>query len=87
MIPNADGKPESVKDQADQLMQLLEIELAQKRAAWNQTSAHYRKIRNASFFFLFLLIIGSLFAGFVIFTRVNERRGSQPSSSAPQAPR
>jgi hypothetical protein len=80
MIPNASGKPESIADDREQLTKLLDLELAQKRAAWKQARARYRTIRSMGFVFLFLLIIGTVFALFFVFSRVNEERTNQHNS-------
>jgi hypothetical protein len=86
MIPDADGKPESRKTDPEELARLLEIELAQKRAAWQSASARHRQIRIASFLFLFLLAAGTLLAFFFLMAHVNERRASQPQASPAASP-
>jgi hypothetical protein len=83
MMPDADGKPESKENDPEQLNRLIELELAQKRIAWRKAAARRQKIRMFSFFLLFLLIIASLFAFFVLFSRVNEQRANQTSTPAP----
>ena len=62
MISDGNGKPESRQSDPEQVMKLLEIELAQKRAEWSQASERYRKMRTASFVFLALVILGALVA-------------------------
>jgi hypothetical protein len=86
MMPNSDGKAESRGPEPDQL-RLIEVELAQKRARWKQAAARRQKIRVASYFFLFLLIIGSLFAFFVLFSRVNEERANPRPTPVPSVGR
>jgi hypothetical protein len=84
MMPDVNGKPESKENDPEQLNRLIELELAQKRIAWKKAAARRQKIRMFSFFFLFFLIIASLFAFFVLFSRVNEQRAnptSRPSAS------
>lgn len=80
MIPDGNGKPESRDIDSDQMMKILEIELAQKRAAWAQTSERYRKLRTASFLFLALVIMGAIFAFFFLFTRLS---GEHPAAASP----
>jgi hypothetical protein len=85
MIPDADGKPESSGFDPEQFDRLLELELAQKRAARKIASQRQLKVRVASFLFLFLLIVGTLFAFFVLMSRVNEERANRPAGATPAA--
>jgi hypothetical protein len=85
MIPDAAGKSESNGHDPEQLSRLIESELAHKRVAWKIAAARRQKIRLASFFFLFLLIVASLFAFFVLFSRVNEERANSRPTPAPSA--
>ncbi len=66
MISDGNGKPESRQSDPEQVIKLLEIELAQKRTEWSQASERYRKMRTASFVFLALVILGAL-VGFLYF--------------------
>jgi hypothetical protein len=83
MMPDPGGNPESKQIDPEQLSRLIELELAQKRAAWKKTAARRQKTRIASFFFLFLLIVASFFAFFVLFSRVNQERANQRPAPAP----
>jgi hypothetical protein len=88
MISDGDGKPESKKTDAEELARRLEIELAQKRAAWAETGARYRRIRAASLLFLALVVMGALFAFFFLFTHLTQERparGSQPDATSSPA--
>ena len=67
--------------EADELSNLLEFELIQKREAWKQTSQRNRSLRTAAFLFLFLLIAGCVLGFFFVFTRVNEERQNRPTAS------
>ena len=60
-MPEGDRKPE-VND-PEMVARLLELELAQKRAAWQRSHAQRQNLRIFSFLFLFLIIAGA-FAGF-----------------------
>jgi len=85
MIPDGEGKPESNKMDPEQMTRLLELELAQKRAAWAQAGARRQKIRTASFLFLALIVLGALVAFFLLFTRLTQERsapGTRPASTA-----
>jgi hypothetical protein len=81
VIPHVPGKPELPDDDPEKISQLLELQLAQKRAEWKRASARYRMLRSLSFLFLFLVIAGGLFAFSLIFSRVNEERASQPNAT------
>jgi hypothetical protein len=85
-MPEADSKRESPENDPEHLARLLEIELAQKRATWKNTSARYSKIRTASFFFLFLVVVGSLLAFFLFFSRMNEERANRPAKTEAAPP-
>jgi hypothetical protein len=82
MMPT-DGKSKSKENDPEQLSRLLELELMQKRAAWKNASARHHQIRVASFVFLFILIVGSLFAYFMLFSRMREQRVNQHPSPTP----
>ena len=86
MIPEADGKSESKMD-PDELARLLDIELAQKRAAWAEAGQRSRRIRTISFLFLAIVVLGALAAFVMVFTqlpqdRVKQTDRAQPVSSA-----
>jgi len=90
MNPRGDGKPEPTDP--DQLLRLIDLELAQKRAARQQAPSPYRGFRMASFIFIFAVIIGVALAFYYVFylgglDEVRARNQAQPtatpSSSAP----
>lgn len=68
--------------QAEQLSRLLDLELIQKRAAWKQTTQRNRSLRSFAFFFLFLLIAGTLAGLFFVFNRVSEQRPNHPPAAS-----
>ena len=86
MIPDANGKPESQSQDADELERLLQIELIQKKMEWAAASERYRKIRAMSFFFLALLIMGALAALFYAYTWLQADRPAQPAPAASASP-
>jgi hypothetical protein len=65
MNPRSDGKPEP--NDPDQMLRLLELELAQSRAARQRAGSPYRGFRLASFVFLFAVIIGAALAFYYVF--------------------
>ena len=86
-------KPEGEEIDPAQLEQMLQIELMQKRAAWQQARAKRNGLRALSFFFLFLVVIAALVGFFVFFSpeRVDELKSLgtsevQPSASPASSP-
>jgi hypothetical protein len=65
MNPHSDGKPEP--NDPDQVLRLIEIELAQSRATRQRAGTPYRGFRLASFVFLFAVIIGAALAFYYVF--------------------
>lgn len=90
MNPRGDGKPEP--NDPDQLLRLIDIELAQKRAVRQQARSPFRAFRLASFLFLFAVILGIALAFYYVFYSggLDEMRSKNqapatatPSSSTP----
>ena len=90
MNPHGDGKPEA-KD-PDQVLRLLELELAQSRARREQEGSPYRGFRMASFIFLFAVVVGVAFAFYYVFvaggldefrSREIARPSATPAAHAP----
>lgn len=91
-MPDANRKPEPGEIDPAKIQQLLEIEMMQQRASWQQAKARRGSLRAMSFFFLFLVIVGALFAYFVFLSpeRLSELKSSAPPvepSPAPSASR
>jgi hypothetical protein len=90
MNPRGDGKPEPTDP--DQLLRLIDLELAQKRAARQQAASPYRAFRLASFIFLAAVIIGVALAFYYVFysggldefrSRNEPRPTASPSTRVP----
>lgn len=81
------GKTESVKNDPGELARVLELELIQKRAAWQRANTRYRTIRTMSVVFLFLVVIGSIAAFLFFFPRANEARPSREETTASIVPK
>jgi hypothetical protein len=84
MNPRGDGKPEP--SDPDQLLRLIDLELAQKRAARQRAPSPFRGFRLASFIFLFAVIVGIALAFYYVFylgglEEIRARNQSQPSPS------
>ena len=75
MNPHGDGKPEP--SDPDQVLRLLELELAQRRVALQHARSPYRAFRLASFIFLFAVMIGVALAFYYVFVSggLDEFRG------------
>ncbi len=84
MNPRGNGKPES--PDPEQLVRLLEIELAQRRSARQRGGSPFRGFRTASFVFLFTIILGALIAFYYVFLsggldELRTRKETQPAAS------
>ncbi len=84
MNSNDERKPESQGKEDEALMKALEIELAQKRAGWKKAQSRRSSRRSAAFLFLFVVIMGALFALYYVMT-IMPRKSSEPPASAPSA--
>jgi hypothetical protein len=86
-MPDGNRKPGSDTPDPEKLAKLLEIELMQKRAGWQQAKERRGAVRAASFFFLFVIIAGALVAWWLFFSpdRVQELKQAhpQPNESTP----
>jgi ferric-dicitrate binding protein FerR (iron transport regulator) len=69
-------------EEAEQLVRMLELELAQKRANWAQASQRNRSRRSAAFLFLFLVVAACLAGFFFAFVRVSDQRQNHPTTAA-----
>jgi hypothetical protein len=81
MNPHGDRKPEP--DDSDQAMRLIELELAQRRAALRNARSPYRGFRLASMFFLLAVLLGIALAFYYVFfsgslDEIRARRESMP---------
>jgi len=65
MNPHGDSKPES--SDPEEVLRLLELELAQQRLARQHARSPYRGFRLASFVFLFAVILGAMLALYYVF--------------------
>jgi hypothetical protein len=78
MTDSSNPKTKEIED----LSRLLELELIQKRATWQQAGQRYRSYRAAGFAFLALLVVACLISGYFVFMRVSEQRANPPPSSS-----
>lgn len=54
----------------DQLVKILEIELARERMGWVRQRSRQKSLRAASFLFLAVVVLAALAAGYFLMTRV-----------------
>ena len=88
MNDRQDSKPES--PDPDQLLRMIELELAQKRSARARAPSPYRGFRMASFIFIFAVVLGALLAFFYVFysgglEEIRSRNQSHPTAT-PSSP-
>jgi hypothetical protein len=90
MNPHGNGKNEPTDP--EQLLRLVELELAQQRATRLRARSPYRAFRLASFIFLFAVFIGAVLAFYYVFysggldefrSRNEPRPSATPVSRAP----
>jgi hypothetical protein len=84
MNPRSDSKPEP--NDPDQMLRVLELELAQSRAARQRAGSPFRGFRLASFVFLFAVIIGAVLAFYYVFVsggldELRARGGARPAAT------
>ena len=90
MNPHGNSKPEPTDP--DQVLRLVELELAQRRAALQQARSPYRGFRLASFVFLFAVLLGIVLAFYYVFysgglEEIRTRKSAQPTAApSPHAP-
>jgi hypothetical protein len=89
---NPHGNSKNEPTDPEQLVRLIDLELAQRRAARQQARSPYRSFRLASFIFLFAVIVGALLAFYFVFysggldeyrSRSQPRPTATPSSTTP----
>ena len=80
---HANRSPASKEIDPEQLTKLLEIELMHKRTEWKQAGARNRSRRAASFAFLFILLLACAVGGFLMFSKLNEKRANQAVAPEP----
>jgi hypothetical protein len=84
-MPESDRKREEKEIDPAKLEQLLEIELMQKRTAWQQAKARRSGLRALSFFFLFVVLVAALLACFFLLSP-DRRAMLLPSRPEPAQP-
>ncbi len=88
-MPDGNRNPDPGALDPEKLAKLLEVELMQKRAGWQQAKQRRSSFRAVSFLFLFVVVVGALFAFWFLFSpgRVEELKatGAAPTEATPSA--
>jgi hypothetical protein len=72
---NADaGKPQTIEQDPEAILRLLDLELRQKRTLWQRAAERHRTSRMVGLFSIFVVITGALLALFFLFSQANEER-------------
>jgi len=79
--------PPAVGNESEELSRLLEIELIQNRAKWQQKTARNKNLKTVAISFLSLVIMGGLAVLYFVFMQANERRQQQASQTSEAAQR
>ena len=79
MTPERNNQPDPRETDPEKLAKLLEIQLMQKRASWQQARARRSSLRTISFLFLFLVIVAAFVAFYFV---VSSERPPRPQSDA-----
>lgn len=74
------------EDSGEELARSVEIEMAAKRAEWQQNRDKFRTLRMLSFSLLSLIIVGAIIALLVIFARLNQARTERNTLPSPTVP-
>ena len=82
MTPEGNRHPAARETDPEKLAKLLEIELMQKRAGWEQAKARRNTYRTMSFLFLFVVIVAAFFAFYFL---ISSERGPSPREGPPPA--
>ncbi len=68
------SKPETIEQDPEALLRLLDLELRQKRALWQRAAARHRTSRMVGLFSIFIVIAAAFLALFFLFSQANEER-------------
>ena len=72
MNGNETQTSQPVGNDPEELSRLLEIELLQKKAAWQQKTARNKNLKTVSIMFLFLVVMGGLAAFYFVFMQAKD---------------
>ncbi len=86
MMEDDIDKLKKAETSTSELEKMLELELIQKRAQWQQQKARRGTFRTLSFFFLFLVVVAALAGFFFFFIAERPRPDSAPTEQTPPSP-
>jgi hypothetical protein len=83
MMSDVSGKSQAIENEPEKLVQLLDLELVQKRAVWKQAAERHRIYRKIGLLFILLIVAAVVVALFSLFSRATEDRNipRPPTSS------
>ena len=84
-MEDANNKLKKADTSTSELEKMLELELIQKRAQWQQQKARRGTLRALSFFFLFLVVAAALAGFFFFFTSERPRADPAPTEHTPDS--
>ena len=70
------SKPQTIEQDPEAILRLLDLELRQKRTLWQRAAARHRTSRMVGLFSIFVVIAGALLALFFLFSQVNEEKAN-----------
>ncbi|HJT81196.1 MAG TPA: hypothetical protein VJ719_08365 [Chthoniobacterales bacterium] len=82
MNVNETQTSQPVGNDPEELSRLLEIELMQKKAQWQQKTARNKNLKSFSIMFLFLVVMAGLAAFYFVFMQANEGRQQRTDAVA-----
>jgi hypothetical protein len=68
------SKLETIEQDPEALLRLLDLELRQKRALWQRAAARHRTSRMIGLFSIFIVVAAAFFALFFLFSQANEEK-------------
>ena len=86
MISEVSGKRQSMENESENLIRLLDLELTQKRTAWKRAATRHRTFRIIGAFSILMILAAIFVALFFLFSQANdERANARPSMISDKA--
>lgn len=73
------SKSETIEQDPEAILRLLDLELRQKRTLWQRAAERHRTSRMVGLFSIFVVIAGALLALFFLFSQANEEKTNSRS--------
>jgi len=84
MISEVSGKRQSMENEPEDLIRLLDLELMQKRTAWKRAATRHRTFRIIGAFSILMILAAIFLALFFLFSQANEERANSRPSTIPE---